>query len=155
MEFIRIGKGASDELFISLAELDKMCFDAESWSADSFKAEAENDNGIVICVYVDTNVIGLICGYFAADESDIASVAVHPEYRRMGLADRLMDEFESCLPDITNSIYLDVRESNVPAISLYEKHGFKRLTIRKNYYEKPAENAVIMQKVLNKEGKKC
>lgn len=155
MNLIKIDGSFSEEIFVRLSELDKLCVGNEGWSADSFRDEAAKDNGIVLCTFDGDRISGLICGYFAADQADIASVAVHPDFRRKGIADSLMDEFERQLPEFTESIFLDVRESNSAAISLYEKHGFERLAIRKNYYEKPDENAVIMQKYINKEGQKC
>lgn len=152
MDIIRIDGTSADEIFESLSALDILCVGAEGWSANAFRDEAANENGIVICASENGFIAGLICGFYAADQADIASVAVHPDYRRKGIADALMLEFEKQLPDFTESIFLDVRESNVPAASLYEKHGFTKISVRRNYYEKPTENAVIMQKNLNKEG---
>jgi ribosomal-protein-alanine N-acetyltransferase len=63
-----------------------------------------------------------------------------------------MNAYLTALPEITNSIFLEVRESNSPAIGLYKKFGFVKISIRKNFYSFPDENAVVMQKILNKEG---
>ena len=93
-------------------------------------------------------VIALLSGYSAVGEGDITSVAVSLEYRRRGLAAKLIGEFEKMLPADTESIFLEVRESNSGAIALYEKCGFERLSVRKNFYSQPRENAVVMAKNL-------
>ena len=121
---------------------------AEGWSAESFRSEAEKETGHVLYVMDSERVIALLSGYHAVGEGDITSVAVHPEYRRRGLAEKLINAFERSLPDDTESIFLEVRESNAPAIALYEKCGFVRLAIRKNFYDSPRENAVVMEKKL-------
>lgn len=144
--FHRVTADTNLTVFSALSELDKKCVGNEGWSAESFKSEVEKDNGIVICCYADNCVIGLICGYFAGDEADITSIAVDENYRRNGIALLLMAEFEKNLPEYINEIFLEVRESNSPAISLYEKCGFEKLSVRNNFYENPIENAVVMIK---------
>ncbi len=151
MEIFRADKKSSESLFSRLSDLDKQCVGNDGWSAESFKSETEKDNGIVLYAVENDIVTGLICGYFAADEADITSIAVAPEYRRQGIAAKLMHEFLGTLPDITKCIFLEVRESNSAAIGLYEKFGFKKLSIRKNFYSFPDENAVVMQLLMNKE----
>lgn len=140
----------SEEIAEQLSELDKMCVGADGWSADSFRSEAEKDNGYVLYVVDNENVIALLSGYSAVGEADITSIAVHPEYRRKGLALGLIERFIEMIPDDAESIFLEVRESNAPAIALYEKCGFERLSVRKNFYSQPRENAVVMQKKLNR-----
>ena len=144
----RVSNETNPAVFSSLSALDKKCVGAEGWSAESFKSEAEKENGVVICCYADCCVVGLICGYFAGDEADITSVAVDEDYRHNGIALQLLQEFEKNLPEYISEIFLEVRESNIPAISLYEKCGFEKLSVRKNFYENPSENAVVMVKKL-------
>ena len=138
--------GDPRELFVGLSELDRLCVGAEGWSADSFESEAAKDNGIVLYITENERISALICGYFAVGEGDITSVAVHPDFRRRGLALKLISEFEALLPDDTEDIFLEVRESNSAAVSLYEKCGFQPIAVRKNFYEAPRENAVVMKK---------
>ena len=140
----------NEEIAEKLSELDKMCVGADGWSADSFCSEAEKDNGYVLYVMDNENVIALLSGYSAVGEADITSIAVHPEYRRKGLALKLIEYFIEMIPDDAESIFLEVRESNAPAIALYEKCGFERLSVRKNFYSQPRESAVVMQKKLNR-----
>lgn len=144
--FHKVTPETNPAVFSALSALDKACVGAEGWSEQAFRSEVEKDNGIVIACYADMCVVGLISGYFAGDEADITSVAVDENYRRNGIALLLMNEFEKNLPDYISEIFLEVRETNIPAISLYEKCGFKKLSVRKNFYENPNENAVVMIK---------
>lgn len=148
-EIKKAALGDAHELFEALSELDRLCVGAEGWSAASFKSETAKENGVVLYIAENGQIAGLICGYYAVGESDITSVAVHPDFRRRGLAKRLIRAFEKQLPDDTEAIFLEVRESNTAAVSLYEKCGFKALSIRKNFYESPRENAVVMKKSIN------
>lgn len=138
----------SDDIFEQLSALDKLCVGADGWSADSFRSEAEKDTGHILYITDSGKVIALLSGYHAVGEGDITSVAVHPDHRRKGLAKKLIEKFENSLPEDTESIFLEVRESNCGAIALYEKCGFERLSVRKNFYSQPRENAVVMQKKL-------
>lgn len=138
--------GDHGKLFEALSELDRLCVGNEGWSAASFESEAAKKNGIVLYIEENSTISGLICGYYAVGEGDITSVAVHPECRRQGLALKLIREFEKQLPNDTEDIFLEVRESNTAAISLYEKCGFGAVSTRKNFYESPRENAVVMKK---------
>ena len=139
-----------DNIFKQLSALDKLCVGADGWSVESFRSETQKDNGIVLYIMDDERVIALLSGYTAVGEADITSVAVHPNYRRKGLAQKLMEHFEAHLPDDTESIFLEVRESNSDAIALYQKCGFEQLSVRKNFYTDPRENALVMQKNFHK-----
>lgn len=144
MELLRVSP--ETDLFEKLSILDKECVGSDGWSAESFRSEVRKENGIVLCFLDNTQVVALLSGYFAEGEGDITSVAVDHDFRRMGLAQRLITEFENLLPDNTENIFLEVRESNTPAINLYQKCGFERLSVRKNFYINPRENAIVMIK---------
>ena len=148
MEIMRAGADITEELAEELSKLDKLCVGADGWSAESFRSEACKDNGFVLYIAVCGKVAALLSGYSAVGEGDITSVAVSPEHRRKGFAQSLIGEFERLLPDDTESIFLEVRESNTGAIALYEKCGFERISVRKNFYTQPRENAVVMAKKL-------
>lgn len=142
----RASASDNDELFNQLSAIDRICVGAEGWSAASFKSEAEKDCGIVLYIEENGAVIALLCGYYAIGEGDITSVAVSPDHRRKGLALKMIQKFESLLPDDTENIFLEARESNHAARSLYEKSGFSVISVRKNFYRSPLENAVVMMK---------
>lgn len=148
MELIRISAGSDTEIFEKLSALDKKCVGADGWSAESFISEVQKDNGIVLCFTDGNNITALLSGYFAEGEGDITSVAVDENFRRMGLAQKLIAEFIKNLPENTENIFLEVRENNTPAINLYKKCGFEKLSLRKNFYANPCENAVVMVKAV-------
>lgn len=148
MQLLRINAGNNTEIFEKLSALDKKCVGADGWSPESFRSEVQKDNGIVLCFADGNNIIALLSGYFAEGEGDITSVAVDGNFRHMGFAKRLIEEFEKILPENTENIFLEVRESNAPAINLYTKCGFEKLSLRKNFYSNPRENAVVMLKKL-------
>ncbi len=94
------------------------------------------------CV-LDNVIVGYIMARQVFDEVDIINVAIKKDCRAMGLGSKMMEKILSLSDNI--SIYsLEVRESNIPAIGLYEKFGFKRIGIRKNYYQSPKEDGLIM-----------
>lgn len=148
MDLLRVSTDVSSHIFDELSVLDKKCVGCDGWSAESFESEVRKNNGIVLCFLENTHVIALLSGYFAEGEGDITSVAVKPDFRRKGLARQLIAEFENLLPDNTENIFLEVRESNNSAINLYTKCGFEKLSVRKNFYINPRENAVVMVKKL-------
>ena len=85
--------------------------------------------------------------YISFEEADISNVAVKKNFRRKNVAENMLNKlFYECGEKGVSDITLEVRETNVPAISLYEKLGFEEAGIRKNFYEKPVENALIMWK---------
>ncbi|MDE5583972.1 MAG: ribosomal protein S18-alanine N-acetyltransferase [Ruminococcus sp.] len=143
---MRVTIECEDKIFDELSALDKKCVGSDGWSAESFKSEVRKPNGIVFCIIQNQRIIGLISGYFAEGEGDITSVAVAPEHRRKGLATALIKEIIKSLPENTENIFLEVRESNFSAMALYEKCGFEKLSVRKNFYINPCENAVVMVK---------
>ena len=78
-------------------------------------------------------------------EGYVANVAVLPEYRQRGIAGRLIENaVKECVENKAEFLSLEVRVSNYAAISLYEKHCFKKAGERKNFYSAPTENAYIM-----------
>ena len=86
---------------------------------------------------------------FVLDEGYISNVAVHPQWRRQGVADALLDALtEQARQKLLSFLTLEVRESNAPAIALYEKHGFRAVGRRKSYSEKPREDAILMTRTL-------
>lgn len=143
---LRADKNTPDRVFAELEELERKAI-ADGWSAKSFRSEAAKENGWVLYIQEGGKPAALLTGYYAAGEGDITNVAVSPEYRRRGLACELIAEFIRQLPDDAQEIFLEVRESNIPAIELYRKCGFEQVGIRKGFYVNPRENAIVMKKV--------
>ena len=116
------------------------------WSRDSFAAELQNSYATYRCAF-DRNERAM--GYYGIwkifEEAHLTTLAVDPDFRRRKIATRLMfDLIDVCYADMIKYDTLEVRESNVPAISLYEKFGFVSIGVRKNYYQDNNENALIM-----------
>ena len=78
------------------------------------------------------------------DEGNLDNIAVAPDYRRRGVADALLGAVTGFGRAHLAALLLEVRASNAPAIALYEKHGFAAVGRRKNYYEAPKEDAILM-----------
>ena len=78
------------------------------------------------------------------DEGNLDNIAVAPAYRRQGVADALLSVVTGFGREHLSRLMLEVRASNAPAIALYEKYGFAAVGRRKNYYDAPREDAVLM-----------
>ena len=125
-----------------LAELDIKCF-AVPWSEKSFREECENPHATYFVAKIDGKIVGYGGVWIVADEAQITNIAVHPDYRKKKIASEILEEILSLSQD-AERIILEVRESNVPAIGLYEKYGFEKAGIRKNFYHSPVENGITM-----------
>lgn len=127
----------------TIAEIEKECF-SEPWSHKTIVNELTNPNAVVLVAASGQNVVGYINSHICIDEADINNIAVTENYRKRGIGDALISHL---LGEIdVNSVYLEVRESNLGAIKLYNKFGFKQVGTRKNFYIKPTENAILMTK---------
>ena len=92
-------------------------------------------------------IAGYVGAYLAADELSITNVAVFSSYRRCGAANQLMKALDAFAQEKNlYGITLEVRVSNNAAIALYEKNGYEKSGIRKGFYSKPKEDALIMWK---------
>ena len=132
----------------SIIKIESTCFTANAWSEDDFLYLINEKSDAVRYINVVAEENGEIAAYLAAvtiaDEMNVDSVAVKPEYRRKGVASKIIDFAISEAK--ASVITLEVRESNLPAISLYRSLGFEQTGMRKNYYERPVENAILMTK---------
>ena len=129
-----------------VAALEKLCFCAP-WSENSVASELSDR----LCLWLVAEEDGVVCGYVGSqtvlDETDMMNIAVRPDCRRRGIAAALIGELVSQLKERGSHILrLEVRQSNGPAIALYETMGFTQLGLRKNYYRNPRENALILGK---------
>ena len=117
------------------------------WSEKSFLDSLKNENTVYIVAEIKDEIVAYCGAYISFEEADISNVAVKKNFRRKNVAENMLNKlFYECGKKGVSDITLEVRETNVPAISLYEKLGFEEAGIRKNFYEKPVENALIMWK---------
>ncbi|MDD6037228.1 MAG: ribosomal protein S18-alanine N-acetyltransferase [bacterium] len=114
------------------------------WSHDGFLTALERDDALFVVAY-DDGVLGYCGAYLTQDEAEITNVAVSPGVRRRGIGAALLDALTEELEQKgIFRIVLEVRESNDAARLLYEKKGFDIVGTRKNFYERPRENAYVM-----------
>ena len=127
-----------------VAGLERACF-SHPWSEESLQGELWNDSAVIIVAEGEN---GTVLGYAGLqtvlDEGYINNVAVNEKFRRQGIADELIAAFVRFGQAKLAFLTLEVRASNVPAISLYAKHGFVEVGRRRNYYEDPKEDAILM-----------
>lgn len=121
------------------------CFSVP-WSLDSIEAELINQEKKLYYVIEDTEgVVGYAGAWLVYDEGQITNIAIRPSARRQGfgatLTRALIDE---CFKRGMHEIFLEVRISNLSALSLYRQLGFTVKGMRKNYYSEPKEDAYIM-----------
>lgn len=129
-----------------IARLEKVCF-SDPWSESSILSELSNPLSHWLVAMDGDRVAGYIGSQAVLDSADIMNVAVAPEYRREGIGETLIALLERSLAEIgVNTLLLEVRISNTAAIRLYGKCGFTQVGVRKNYYLKPKEDALIFRK---------
>ena len=130
----------------AVAALERLCF-TTPWTEAMLEEELYNDTAsFIVAQRADGEVLGYAGLHVILDEGYIDNVAVRPEYRRQGVADRLLDVFCRFGQAHLAFLTLEVRPSNTAAVALYEKHGFTEAGRRKNYYENPTEDALLLTK---------
>lgn len=133
----------------AIAELEKQCF-STPWSKESLETELSNNFARFFVAVKNGDVMGYIGCHNILGEAYITNVAVSPEHRKQGVGEFLVKNLvEAMRTEKADFVTLEVRKSNYPAIGLYEKCAFKVVGERKNFYEKPCEDAVLMTVILN------
>lgn len=129
------------------------CFSVP-WSLDSIETELLNEDKKLYYVIEDGNgVVGYAGAWLVYDEGQITNIAIRPSARRQGFGAKLTSALiEECFKRGMHEIFLEVRISNLSALSLYRQLGFTVKGMRKNYYSEPKEDAYIMS-LIKEEGK--
>lgn len=129
------------------------CFSVP-WSLDSIETELVNEDKKLYYVIEDANgVVGYAGAWLVYDEGQITNIAIRPSARRQGFGAKLTSALiEECFKRGMHEIFLEVRISNLSALSLYRQLGFTVKGMRKNYYSEPKEDAYIMS-LIKEEGK--
>ena len=130
-----------------LEELERLCFSLP-WTREMLQSQLPDEQHVFLTAEDDNGAaLGYVGMMTVLDEGYISNVAVDPACRRQGIGDALIRELlRRCEERALSFVSLEVREHNEPAIALYRKHGFLPVGLRKNYYEAPRENAIIMTK---------
>jgi len=135
---------AREDLIPQIQKIEQNSF-SMPWTESMLRLQLNPDSHVFLTAEAAGDVIGYVGMMYVLDEGYISNVAVHPVWRRQGVADALLTELEQRGRKLLLSfLTLEVRESNAPAIALYEKHGYRSVGRRKNYYEKPTEDAILM-----------
>ena len=127
----------------AVAELEKQNF-SEPWPEIAVRSELTNKLALWLVALEDGEVVGYVGSQTVLQEADMMNIAVADTHRRRGIARMLVEELIRQLD--AYQLTLEVRASNAPAIALYEKLGFTQVGLRKNYYHKPKEDALILRK---------
>lgn len=115
------------------------------WNREDFWRMAENKNAAYIVGVLDEKIIAYAGAWLAFDDAEVMNIAVDENFRGNGYGKKIFAELiKICVERGATAITLEVRESNIAAIKLYESFGLKSVGIRKNYYDNPTENALIM-----------
>lgn len=132
----------------AVEEMEQQIF-SDSWSEKSVLETVQQKQSVCFAAEKAGHLLGYLLAYHAADEAEIARIAVQKEARRQGAAGKLMQALEHyCEEHKMEKLLLDVRESNEAARSFYTKNGFVEDGIRQGFYVNPSEDAVLMSRQL-------
>jgi len=130
-----------DQIF----NLEKEIFKNSAFNKGYIETLIKGDNSFIYIYLIENKICGYLMVLDSIDVYEILAIATIEEYRNKGIAQELLDKIK------TKDIFLEVRESNQVAISFYKKNKFKEISVRKNYYSEPNENAIIMKLEVNNE----
>ena len=140
---------AREELLPQIQQIEQQSFSVP-WTDAMLRMQLQPDSHVFLTAETDGAVVGYVGMLYVLDEGYISNVAVRPDHRRRGIAEALLAALEARGRALMLSfLTLEVREGNAAAIALYEKRGYRITGRRKNYYEKPTEDALIMTLTLS------
>ncbi len=145
MEGINIREMSSSDLD-KVLEIEGLCH-ATPWTSNSFEYEIRNKEAVLRVAVLGGQVVGYICVRTILDLTHVLNLSVLPEFRRLGIGSMLLNSVLLTLRELNSDcdLTLEVRESNIAAIKLYEKFGFVISGRRRDYFKKPEEDASIMK----------
>ncbi len=126
------------------AALDQRLFSAECWSEADFYTSLEDPDRLFFTAFEQDTFLG--CGgvQISFEQGDILTVGVEPAARRKGVGSALLEAMiQAFRARGGRQLFLEVRASNEPARKLYEKHGFRPMGVRRNYYQEPHEDGIV------------
>ncbi|MDY7038887.1 MAG: ribosomal protein S18-alanine N-acetyltransferase [Thermodesulfobacteriota bacterium] len=136
----------------SILEIENLSFPSP-WSLQLFKEEINNPITSLWALMTDEALSGYICFWMFDSDIQLINIAIHPNRRGQGLGHYLITEMiESVSSKGINSIWLDVRPSNLAARKLYKKVGFEEISRKARYYKDTAEDAITMTLTLSHKG---
>lgn len=137
-------RSMTNEDILVVQTIENQCF-SDPWSEDNFRTSLDNEAALFLVMESEKQVVAYCGLYQALDEGEIVRVATRPESRGRGYGHQLVEALISQARErqVTRFV-LEVRKSNLPALKLYQGLGFLTVGQRKNFYERPKEDAVIM-----------
>ena len=127
-----------------IAEIENLSINPP-WSYNAICDFSKCSTSRILVADISGNVAGYITYSVVLDEVQRANVAVHPDFRRCGIGEKLLTKlYNDAKNDNMYIITLEVRQSNIPAINLYTKCGYSECGRRKGYYKSPTEDAILM-----------
>lgn len=142
---VRIAAGEDADALFAI----EMCSFTVPWSRESFASALSSDMMTVFAAEENGRVIGFGVLSVLAPEGEVLNIAVHPDARGSGTGRLILNTMlDHAKAEGADTVFLEVRETNAPARGLYESAGFTAVGVRKDYYDKPKENAVVMMKGL-------
>lgn len=133
----------------AVADIEALIQPQDAWSYQALVDLLEQDSIDLLVVYQSDTVVGYCLYQMMFEQAEILRIGTHPNYQRQGIASKLFARLNQQLQALTvESLLLEVRADNLPAIALYEQQGFETIHQRKGYYKtahKPAIDALIMQ----------
>ena len=132
----------------ALAELERACF-SDPWTAAGIRETIQYETSRSFVALESDRIVGYVIARISGMEGEILDLAVLPEVRRRGIGRQLLRTVrENLHSDGVRELFLEVRESNQPAIELYRAHGFRPVGLRHRYYRNPPEDALVLRAAL-------
>ena len=136
----------NDEMLDGIYLVERACFD-NAWTMPMLSEELNNPLSVFVTENRNRRIVGFALGRVVADEGEVYRIGVLPEYRRLGIAKELLGRLLEGMSERGAGVcFLEVRSRNTSAISLYERSGFRRISVRRGYYGD--DDAVIMTRTL-------
>lgn len=130
----------------AIAAIERASF-ADPWTRESFASFARRSDVFFRVAEADGRLAGYLVAWFVADEGELANVAVAPDARGRGIGAALLDELLAVAAERgVEAVYLEVRESNAVARTLYAGRGFLMVGRRRGYYRRPVEDALVLRR---------
>ncbi len=118
---------------------------SSAWTKSQISAELDRKAGVSLIAENGEEIIGWCCGTILAPEAELLKIAVTENRQRQGVADLLLRELVTLFVEHgAEQIFLEVRSANIPALALYRSSGWRELGIRKSYYSRPTDDAVLL-----------
>lgn len=136
----------SQDLFFILWELCQKTYrDGSPWSKEQFLADLNLEHSHYLILMENNQCIGFVSYHLILDQVEITHLIVNKSFQKRGYGKQLLKELDDRLRrQGIQQVFLEVRCSNIVAKKMYQKYGFEKVMIRKNYYSNPKENAIVM-----------